>query len=196
MSTSFAHDSVPHKSTSVRTVDDLLALDVPTLERMYREARTPSIQDLKGDLVGRMLPIPGAPLVVQNALRTLARQPLFPWKGKTFAPRDVHGGEGWNRVLSDKNLWFRFTTSIGPSKAGGFDALHLDYDHKENPFFIRVIEDEVRTVAPGLWLGQAYLRAGAVSKTPVLALYFALQNAPQNALQNALQNAPQNRRAE
>lgn len=175
MSTSFAHDSVPHKSASVRTVDDLLALDVATLERMYREARTPSIRDLEGDLVGRMLPAPAAHRTVQNAMRTLARQPLFPWKGKTFAPRDMHSGEGWNRVFSDKNLWFRFTTAIGPSRAGNFDALHLDYDHPENPFFIRVIQDEVRTVAPGLWLGQAWLRAGVAGKKPLLALYFALQ---------------------
>ncbi|MGZ5971655.1 MAG: hypothetical protein ACXWP4_28485, partial [Polyangiales bacterium] len=65
-------------------------------------------------------------------------------------------------------------TSIGPSKAGPFDALHLDYDHPENPFFIRAIQDEIRTVAPGLWLGQAWLRARGNTH---LALWFALQNA-------------------
>jgi hypothetical protein len=170
---SVAHDSIPHKNANVRTVDDLLALDVPTLERMYREARTPSIEDVKGDLIGRMLPAPAANPAVQNAMRALARQKFFPWKGKTFAPRDVHAGEGWNRVFTNKNLWFRFTTSIGPSRAGNFDALHLDYDHPENPFFIRAIQDEVRTVAPGLWLGQAWI---VVRNKPWLALYFALQD--------------------
>ena len=173
MATSYAHESAPQKTHSARTVDDLLALDIPTLARMYREARVPAIQEVKGDLVGRMLPAPAANRAVQNAMRALAGQKLFPWKGKTFAPRDARTGEGWNRVFSDKNLWFRFTTSIGPSRAGDFDALHLDYDHPENPFFIRAIQDEIRTVAPGLWLGQAYIAAG---KKPWLALYFALQN--------------------
>ena len=158
---------------NVRSVDDLLALDVATLERMYREARTPAIGDMKGDLIGRMLPSPAANEAVADAMRALASQSWFPWKGKTFAPRDVDHGEGWNRVFTDKNLWFRFTTSIGPSRAGDFDALHLNYDHPENPFFIRAIQDEVRTVAPGLWLGQAWI---VVRDRPWLALYFALQN--------------------
>jgi len=175
MATSIANEqSFPRtQHGTVRTVDELLALDVGTLERMYREARTPSIGDLSGDLIGRMLPSPAANAAVTWLMRTLASQRWFPWKGKTFAPRDVHAGEGWNRVFTDKNLWFRFTTSIGPSRAGNFDALHLNYDHPENPFFIRAIQDEVRAVAPGLWLGQAWV---VVRGRPWLALYFALQN--------------------
>lgn len=175
MATSIPNDaSIPRvQREQVRTVDDLLALDCATLERMYREARTPAIGDLKGDLIGRMLPSPAANEAIADAMRALARQSWFPWKGKTFAPRDVHSGEGWNRVFTDKNLWFRFTTSIGKSRAGEFDALHLNYDHPENPFFIRAIQDEVRTVAPGLWLGQAWI---VVGDRPWLALYFALQN--------------------
>lgn len=171
MAQAIPHDVHTTDRSAPRTVDELLALDIPTLEFLYRSGKTPAIGDLRGDLVGRMLPAPAGNREVQQFMRLLARQPLFPWKGKTFAPRDDKGGEGWNRVFTDKNLWFRFTTSIGKSKAGDFDALHLDYDHPENPFFIRVIQDEVRTVAPGLWLGQAYLVAG---KKPWLALYFAL----------------------
>lgn len=173
MAAAVAHESIPSRDLGVRTVDELLAQDMETLERLYREARTPAIQEVRGDLIGRMLPAPSAPAAVQEAMRTLARQSFFPWKGKTFAPRDVRRGEGWNRVFSDKNLWFRFTTSIGPSRAGNFDALHLDYDHPENPFFIRAIQDEIRTVAPGLWLGRAYL---VVKGEPTMVLYFALQN--------------------
>ncbi|MBI2394119.1 MAG: hypothetical protein HYV09_31395 [Deltaproteobacteria bacterium] len=181
MAATFAHESIPRQAAVPRSVDELLALDVPTLERLYREARVPAIQEVKGNLVGRMLPAPAAHPAVQDAMRAFARQSFFPWRGKTFAPRDAHGGEGWNRVFSDKNLWFRFTTSIGPSRAGAFDALHLDYDHPENPFFIRAIQDEIRTVAPGLWLGQAWLVLGGKPSLGEngrawLALYFALQN--------------------
>jgi hypothetical protein len=171
MAQAIPHDRVGVDPGAPRTVDDLLSYDVPTLAFLYRSAKVPAIQDLRGDLVGRMLPSPAANAAVQGVMRSLARQSFFPWKGKTFAPRDATGGEGWNRVFTDRNLWFRFTTSIGPSRAGDFDALHLNYDHPENPFFIRAIQDEVRTVAPGLWLGQAY---AVVKNRPWLALYFAL----------------------
>lgn len=171
MAQAIPHDQ-PHVDPSVpRTVDDLLAYDMPTLAFLYRSAKAPAIEDLRGALVGRMLPSPAANEHVQGVMRALARLPFFPWKGKTFAPHDASGGEGWNRVFSDRLRLFRFTTSIGPSRAGGFDALHLNYDHPENPFFIRAIQDEVRTVAPGLWLGQAYV---VVKNRPWLALYFAL----------------------
>lgn len=170
MAQAIPHDH-PVDPVGPRTVDDLLGYDVPTLSFLYRSAKAPTIREVSGDLVGRMLPSPAANEPVQHFMRTLARLPVFPWKGKTFAPRDDNGGEGWNRVFSDRNLWFRFTTSIGKSRAGNFDALHLNYDHPENPFFIRAIQDEIRTVAPGLWLGQAYV---VVKNKPWLALYFAL----------------------
>ncbi len=35
---------------------------------------------------------------------------------------------------------------------------HLDYGHSGNPPLIRKVNDEVREVAPGLWLGLAYLK--------------------------------------
>ncbi len=157
----------------VRDLDDLLALDAPALERLYREASTPAIGDLDGDLIGRMLVGPSAPPALADVMRRLAKWRAFPWLGKTFRSRDTRSGEGWNRVLSDRNLWFRFTTSVGRSRAGDFDAVHLDYDHPENPFFIRAIQDEVRAVAPGLFLGQAWL---VVRGRPWLALYFALRS--------------------
>lgn len=163
----------PSVAIEVRSVDDLLRLEPRELEALYRDAATPAIADVRGDLVGRMLVSPIVSAPVADVLRGLARASFFPWRGKTFSPKTRDGGEGWNRVFTDRNLWFRFTTSIGRSKAGAFDALHLDYDHPENPFFIRAIQDEIREVAPGLWLGQAWL---VVKGTPHLALWFALQD--------------------
>ena len=157
----------------VRSVTDLLRLDPSECDALYRSGRVPRIGDVRGDLVGRMLVSPVVSEPVADVVRGLARASWFPWKGKTFAPRTHDAGEGWNRVFTDRNHWFRFTTSLGPSRAGDFDALHLDYDHPENPAFIRIIEDEIRTIAPGLWLGQAWLRLGDKKH---LALWFALQD--------------------
>jgi hypothetical protein len=149
----------------VRTLDDLLALDTHALDDVYRRAVTPKIGDLRGDFRGRMLVSPRGGEQVATLTRILAKSSLFPWRGKTFSPlgpEPVVAGEGWNRVLTDGNRWFRFETKLGRSRAGDFDAVRLDYDLPENPFFIRAVQDELREVGPatGLYLGQAWLVSG------------------------------------
>ncbi len=153
-------------------LDALLACDANTLERLYRAASVPKLTDVRGDLRGRMLALaPGAPGILTTLARTLASQDWFPWRGKSFSPLAADRGEGINRVISDRWRLFRFETFVGPSRAGSFDAVQLDYDNPGNPFFIRAIKDEIRELSPGLYLGQAWLNTG---KSPTLALYFGL----------------------
>lgn len=160
----------------LQALDALLDVPASELERRYRSARTPRLGDVRGDLRGRML---AWPMLEQHrwtsgALRAIAGARGFPWRGKTFRPHDESRGEGKNRVLSDRIHLFRFETTIGPSRAGDFDALQLDYDLPENPPLIRRIEDEMRELEPGLWLGQAYLRTRT---RDALWLYFGLARA-------------------
>lgn len=158
-----------------QSVDDLASLTAPRLLELYRVADVPSVPELDGDLRGRMLAVRGAGRLWFGLLRAFAAWRHFPWRGKSFASRTIATrGDGINRVFGDAQprRWFRFETFIGPSRADGGPALQLDYDNPDNPFFIRAIKDEVRQVAPGLFLGQAYvLWLGK----PRLALYFALQ---------------------
>ncbi len=156
------------------SLEALLDLDAATLEALYQLARTPRIEELAGDLPGRMLATVVLPDRVADPVRRFAGSKAFPWKGKTFRPLGADHGEGDNRLLSNRIHRFRFTTHLGPSRAGAFDALHLDYDHADNPFFIRVVQDELRTLRDGLWLGQAYL---ATQGAPRLVLYFGLARA-------------------
>jgi hypothetical protein len=154
-------------------LDDLLALDTDTLEKLYAGAKVPKIPSLSGDLRGRMLAwqsLGGRPAAI---LRTLASASNFPWRGKTFQHQSDSGGNGDNRVFSERFHLFKFDTFVGPSRAGNFDAVQLDYDKPSNPFFIRAIKDEVRELRPGLWLGQAYLQIG--KGAPRLVLYFGLE---------------------
>jgi hypothetical protein len=159
------------EEASVTRLDALLDRSVDDLEVLYEKARVPRLGAVRGDLRGRML----ATTVLKGRWAERARRwagsPYFVWRGKSFSPETESAGEGINRVVLDRFRLYRFETSIGPSKAGDFDALHLDYDLPENPGFIRVIEDEIRELSPGLWLGQAYLRIGGQS---VLILYFGL----------------------
>ena len=140
-------------------IDDLAGMDPDTLMELYRNARTPRLEDLDGKLTGRMLAVPRIQRPhVKRWLGRFSKSGLFPWQGKTFAHETAEHGHGVNRLLGERVAWFRFHTSIGPSHAGDFDAVHLDYGQDGNPPLVRQVKDEVREVAPGLWLGLAYLR--------------------------------------
>lgn len=155
-------------------LDELLTKDASTLKHLYETARAPLLADVRGALRGRMLAWPRVGGVTGRALRALASSSRFPWRGKSFSPLGATDGEGINRVVLERVKLFRFETSIGPSRAGDFDALQLDYDLPENPWFIRRIKDEMRELSPGLWLGQAYWHT---PRADHLVLYFGLTSA-------------------
>src|SRR5262249_30055279 len=85
---------------SALTLDGLLDLAPTALETLYGEARVPRIADVRGDLRGRMLAVVKLPRRVQRAVRAFAGSNVFPWRGKSFMPRDEHGGDGINRVFT------------------------------------------------------------------------------------------------
>lgn len=151
---------------------DLSLLEPDQLERLYREARAPELERIDGDLRGRMLAVVALPGPLRRLARRAAGARWFPWRGKSFRPLGAGAGEGINRVVRDAWRWYRFTTALGPSRAGPFAAVQLDYDHPENPAFIRAIKDEVRELRPGLLLGQAWL---VVRGRARLVLWFGLE---------------------
>jgi len=170
-------------------LDSLLDRSDRELAELYRKAAPPRVAEVAGDLRGRMLawPMLASRPRVARLVRACAASERFPWRGKTFAPprptattrADRRGAEpsggGDNRVLSERLHLFRFETFVARSRAGDFDAVQLDYDLPGNPPIIRSIKDEIRELEPGLWLGQAYLRAFGREH---LWLYFALARAP------------------
>jgi len=173
ISADFSHDPTAAGAAGL-TLDGLLELAPDELGALYRGARVPELAQVEGDLRGRMLAVLLAPPWLRPALRSFAGSAVFPWRGKSFRYLGGAVGEGINRVFGDRSpllRWFRFTTAVGGSRAGAFDAVQLDYDHRQNPWFIRAIKDEIREVRPGLYLGQAYFQA---SGRDHLVLYFAL----------------------
>jgi hypothetical protein len=156
------------EESPLTALDSLLDLPSSELRRLYLTARVPKLDDVRGDLRGRMLAWPALDThpAASAALRAFAGARSFPWRGKSFS-----ADGGINRVFSDRIRLFPFRTFVGKSRAGDFDAVQLDYDLPENPFFIRRIKDEIREVERGVWLGQAYF---ATKQRDLLWLYFGL----------------------
>jgi hypothetical protein len=169
-------------SATARSTQEASSLDLSRLREMtfseldalYRSASKPaSLSDLNGDAIGAMLawrkPASG-PLA--SLLRNFGGSSSFPWKGKSFLAKNDDSGEGINRVtLFGKRRWFPFKTRFGDSFLDGKPTFILDYSGPANPPLIRSIVDEVREVAPGLYLGPAAL---LVKSTPKPILFFAV----------------------
>jgi len=146
------------EETPTVSLQDLRGLSFNELEKMYRAARRPaSIADLDGDAIGAMLawrsPRRGP---IAWLLRTFGASSTFPWEGKTFKSESNERGTGINRVrFFGQRRWFPFKTRFEPSFLDARPAFRLDYSGPANPPLIRSIVDEVREVAPGLYLGPA-----------------------------------------
>jgi hypothetical protein len=165
-------------SSAARDLDALAGMDVATLGALYAKGTTPpGVDALAGHPRGRMLAV--RTLDGQRrgrAIAGLSRAGWFPWGGKSFFGAGA-SGRGVNRVHLGSSLWggrhelFPFHTSIRASVLDGAPCVALDYDLPDNPSLIRAIHDEVREVAPGLYLGPAMWKTATA---PAFVLWFAL----------------------
>lgn len=161
--------------TAVLDLDALRRMTYNELRGLYLSARCPSsISELNSDTRGAMLawrsPRTGP---VAWWLRTYGASSAFPWEGKTFQGEQQEG-RGINRVnFFGKRRWFPFQTRFAASFLDGKPTFQLDYSGPANPPFIRSIVDEIREVAPGLYVGPAALD---VRGRPRPVLFFAVSH--------------------
>jgi hypothetical protein len=165
-----------YATQEIQTLDlsSLRRMSFSELEQLYRRAKRPtSLSDLNGDAKGAMLAWrspSGGPLAW--LLRTFGSSSAFPWKGKSFQSQTDELGKGINRInLLTQTQWFPFATRFDASFLDGQPTFVLDYSGRGNPPLIRSIVDEVREVAPGLYLGPAALKVGG---KPRPILFFAV----------------------
>ncbi|HEV8168425.1 MAG TPA: hypothetical protein VGP59_03730, partial [Pyrinomonadaceae bacterium] len=147
------------EDASVLDLAALRRMSYAELDELYRNAKRPGfVSDLDGHARGAMLawrrPRSGP---IAWWLRVFGASTAFPWEGKSFAGAS-DDGTGINRVtLVGKRKWFPFKTRFDKSFLDGKPTFVLDYSGPGNPPLIRSIVDEIREVAPGLYLGPAAL---------------------------------------
>ncbi|WP_435015925.1 hypothetical protein TA3x_003482 [Tundrisphaera sp. TA3] len=145
---------------SVQTLDDLAALSTPQLDQLYRQSGPGPVPT--GKVKGRAL-YPDARF---GAVRSKAARAV--WQGKVFRPED---STAINRFFGMKVI--AGNVYAGQSWLDGNPAMILDYEGTSRLY--GNYRDEIRQVAPGLYLGLMYART---SPNPTLKMYFAFDARP------------------
>jgi hypothetical protein len=153
-----ARGQTPSAATSL---DQLLRMSPAELELLYRQGTVVAIPE--GPIRGTAILSPGT-----RRARPLSRGARLLWQGKVFEPG---GATAVNRFFGLRIV--RAQVGPGPSWLDGGPALVLDYSRTSRVYADN--RDEIRQVAPGLFLGLMYDRTTA---PPDLKLYFALETRP------------------
>lgn len=142
-------------------LDAVSALSIPALARAFADAPATTQADLTrldGDLALRSIAGSGRAL-----LRRVLDRPSFFWAGKSFQPdgRGFATGHNVFTVLGGARA-LPFTVSVGPSSIDGEPAVLIDYDDPRVPVsrLTRRLHDEMREIAPDLWLGPSIWQTG------------------------------------
>jgi hypothetical protein len=156
-----AGDGGPDVPVTPRSLEHLARLSWPELEQLYRQAEARPIP--AGYARGRAIYCSGRPLSgPRSALTGLL------WHGKVFDAASCSLVNQWLGFRAVKaRLYF------GPSWLDGQPALVMDYRGTSRVW--ADVRDEVREVAPGLFLGAMFR---CKSAGPKFQMFFALEAAP------------------
>lgn len=137
------------------TESSLLGMSFKDLMVLFGKLPAPSIQEMDGEFAARLLAQPGA--LAQLIGNLTVNNPLMPgrWLCKAFQPVSAKGGQGYNSFahLGRKVRRYPMQTLIAPSRYDGRPAYTLVYASFRSMCGAVHMVDEVRRVAPGLYLG-------------------------------------------
>jgi hypothetical protein len=159
--------------TQVASLGELVGAHPSALRDIYASGKPTDPAELGDAPRGRVLaltPLSRAYMLTRSVLALLAHDAM-PWKGKEFD----HGGNSGTNVVLGKHV-LRFRTALEPSEIDGLPTLALIYGDKafRNPWPVRAIRDELRTVGGGVAIGPAFMTWRGAT-TPLL--WFGLERA-------------------
>jgi hypothetical protein len=134
------------------TGHELIDLDRRELDELFRASPAGGIP--AGDTAGTALLGSRHAGVSRTAARAVGR---LVWKGKVF---DRERGELLNKVTPFAVRAVRARVYVAASRLDGREAIVLDYS--KTSLLARSVRDEIREVAPGVYLGLAFWRGRTV----------------------------------
>ena len=125
------------------------------LMALFSGLSAPELSEMNGEFAARLLAQPSA--LAQFTGNLTVNNPLMPgyWLCKAFRPVSAQSGRGYNafRHLGRKVQRYPMQTLIAPSRYDGRSAYTLVYAAFQSMCGAIHMVDEVRQLAPGLYLG-------------------------------------------
>jgi hypothetical protein len=141
--------------TATGLPDALHGMPAPELSRLFRTLDAPAMAEMDGEfspvLLRQWHPLWDRPA---QWLMNTAWLPLH-WTGKAFRPVSASAGRGYNlfRIAGRTLRTLPMQTVLAPSALDGRPSYQLVYAAFHSPLgYVRVV-DELRRLAPGLYLG-------------------------------------------
>ncbi len=159
----------------VWTVNTLHQLETTGLLELFKTLSAPALREMNGEYQGHYFGADYHP--VSNILWHMsANWNLISgkWQGKSFQPVSGTAGYGLNNMKKFGMIVRRWPTrtSIGPSRFDGKDVYALDYRYYYSAAGMVNMQDEIRKVQDGLYLGVGHWRLPI--GIPMASVWFAL----------------------
>jgi hypothetical protein len=142
-------------SVPALTESELRAMSFKALMALFSGLPAPEMSEMDGEFAAALLAQPSA--LAQLTGDLTVNNPLMPgyWLCKAFRPVSPQSGRGYNafRHLGRKVQRYPMQTLIAPSRYDGRPAYTLVYAAFRSMCGAIHMVDEVRRVAPGLYLG-------------------------------------------
>lgn len=132
---------------------DLRRLSTDELLQLFRSLEAPDIREMQGEYTASLLAQPN--WLAKAAGWAAVANPFRSWLCKAFRPVDGETGRGYNTFLQGDRVVQRYPmlTLLAPSRFDGQPAYQLVYRYFKSACGDVHMVDEVRRVAPGLYLG-------------------------------------------
>ncbi|MCD6062008.1 MAG: hypothetical protein K0S16_2319 [Moraxellaceae bacterium] len=137
----------------ITSAEALSRLATDELLRLFATLPAPDLAEMQGEYAARLLAQPH--WLATLAGRAVLDNPFRSWLCKAFRPVDGETGRGYNTFLQRGRVvqCYPMLTLIAPSRFDGQPAYQLVYRHFHSTCGTVHMVDEVRRVAPGLYLG-------------------------------------------
>lgn len=134
-------------------IEQLRRLSPAQLHTLFASLDAPTIAEMNGEYHAKLLAQPYG--VVGQMGELFLNNPLQTWLCKAFRPIDAHYGRGYNTFLQGGRVVQRYPmlTTIAASRYDGKPAYTLIYRYFHSLCGLINMVDEVRQVAPDLYLG-------------------------------------------